>query len=144
MALIFAFSSQNGGKSNQISTGITEKVREYVTLPPMIQEQVRDKDIDYNYLLRKLSHFTEYFFLAMLAFRALLLCRIKVWKSILAAFLLCLAYAITDELHQGFVGGRSPRLKDIGIDACGAAMALGFMYFRKIIKRKARYMFIRN
>lgn len=144
MALIFTFSNQNGGKSNKISTDITERVREYVTLPPVIQDQVRDRDLDYNYLLRKLSHFTEYFILAILLFRALLLCRIKAWKSFAATFVICLTYAVTDEMHQGFVGGRSPRATDVVIDSYGAIAALLIMSFRKIIKKKARYIFMRK
>jgi VanZ family protein len=37
---------------------------------------------------------------------------------------LCILYAITDEYHQSFVPGRSPRGMDVGIDALGAVLGL--------------------
>ena len=40
------------------------------------------------------------------------------------ALALAVLYAITDELHQGFVAGRHPSLVDVGIDAAGALIAV--------------------
>jgi VanZ family protein len=37
---------------------------------------------------------------------------------------LCIVYAITDEIHQSFVPGRSPRVLDVGIDALGTLLGL--------------------
>jgi hypothetical protein len=37
---------------------------------------------------------------------------------------LCILYAITDEIHQSFVPGRSSRVLDVGIDALGALLGL--------------------
>ena len=36
-------------------------------------------------------------------------------------------YAITDELHQGFVAGRYPSPVDVGIDILGALIAIGIV-----------------
>ena len=33
-------------------------------------------------------------------------------------------YAVTDEIHQGFVPGRNPQFTDLLIDAAGAATPL--------------------
>ena len=33
-------------------------------------------------------------------------------------------YAVSDELHQGFVAGRHPSAVDVAIDASGAPLAL--------------------
>jgi len=35
------------------------------------------------------------------------------------ALAVAVLYAITDELHQGFVAGRHPAVVDVGIDATG-------------------------
>jgi VanZ family protein len=37
---------------------------------------------------------------------------------------MCILYAITDEIHQSFVPGRSPRVLDVGIDTIGALVGL--------------------
>ena len=37
---------------------------------------------------------------------------------------LAVLYAITDELHQGFVAGRHPSAVDVGIEAAGALIAV--------------------
>jgi VanZ family protein len=51
----------------------------------------------------------------------------------LAAFLLALAYALSDEFHQSFVPGRHPSLVDaLVIDAGGAAIGLGLAYWRRV------------
>jgi VanZ family protein len=36
----------------------------------------------------------------------------------------CILYAISDEIHQSFVPGRSPRALDVGIDTLGALVGL--------------------
>jgi VanZ family protein len=52
--------------------------------------------------------------------------------SAVAAWLLALLYACSDEFHQIFVAGRHASLLDIGIDAIGAAIALAaWIWFRK-------------
>ena len=44
------------------------------------------------------------------------------------AFLLAVAYAISDEIHQFFVPGRSCQIKDVLIDSCGAAVGIGLVF----------------
>ena len=51
----------------------------------------------------------------------------------------CILYAITDEIHQLFVPGRSGRIFDVGVDAVGSLVGVAvftiflqlFAYFRK-------------
>jgi VanZ family protein len=40
---------------------------------------------------------------------------------------LTVGYAISDELHQGFVANRHPSPVDVGIDAVGALIAVGIV-----------------
>ncbi len=37
---------------------------------------------------------------------------------------MCILYAISDEIHQSFVPGRSPRVTDVGIDTLGTLIGL--------------------
>ncbi|MCJ7711091.1 MAG: VanZ family protein [Chloroflexi bacterium] len=43
------------------------------------------------------------------------------------ALVLTACYAITDELHQGFVAGRYPSPVDVGIDTLGALIAIAIV-----------------
>jgi VanZ family protein len=38
--------------------------------------------------------------------------------------LIAILYAATDEFHQSFTPGRTPRVTDVMIDAAGAAMGM--------------------
>jgi VanZ family protein len=66
-----------------------------------------------DYPLRKAAHVGEYAVLAVLARRG--------WKP-LPAWLFCVFYAITDEVHQYFVPGRSARVLDVCLDSAAAAL----------------------
>ena len=67
-------------------------------------------------VLRKCAHATEYAVLALLLYRAL--------ARELPSFLIGIAYAATDELHQEFVRGRHASPFDISMDAAGVALGL--------------------
>lgn len=75
-----------------------------------------------NFLLRKCAHFSEYAVLYGLAYW---LCRrkLKVARTIaLPLVLSCvILFAISDEVHQSFVPGRTPHARDVLIDSLGAA-----------------------
>ena len=77
----------------------------------------------WDLVLRKLAHMAEYAVLAALLWRALGAYRL--------AFALAVAYAATDELHQHFVAGRHAAVRDVVIDAAGAAVGLALVRYRK-------------
>ena len=72
-------------------------------------------------VLRKGAHIAEYAVLGMLLLRAL--------GSVLSAFAVGVAYAITDEIHQHFVAGRHSSPFDVAFDACGVALGLLLLLF---------------
>lgn len=72
-------------------------------------------------VLRKLAHFSEYLVLGVLLYRALPVGRGGALGRAGLALALAAAYAVTDELHQGFVPGRTPSATDFLIDVSGAA-----------------------
>ena len=75
-----------------------------------------------DYVVRKLAHVTEYAVLGALLLRAL--------GRELPAFLLGVAYATSDEVHQHFVPGRHATPVDVAIDAVG--VALGVALYRRV------------
>jgi VanZ family protein len=76
-----------------------------------------------NTVARKLGHFVEYAVLGWLIARALHDARGRQMSHAVLAVALATAYAVTDELHQHFVLGRSAAVGDVGIDLLGAVAA---------------------
>lgn len=76
--------------------------------------------------LRKLAHVSEYALLALLWWRAIA----GLWRprraelALVAAAVLSIAYACTDELHQTLVDGRVGTPVDVLIDAVGVTIAV--------------------
>ena len=88
-------------------------------------------------LLRKTAHIAEFAILAYLVTRALSTPHPRdtghQQHPVPLAGVLSLAYAVTDELHQYFVPGRSCRPEDILIDAVG--ISLGLILARKVDRK---------
>jgi hypothetical protein len=88
----------------------------------------------------RLAHIAEYAGLAALLYRALRKQRngaIPVhgrwrWEVV---FVLALAYAVLDELHQELVPGRGFELVDIGCDLTGIMATLGLIWARETNER---------
>ena len=77
-------------------------------------------------VLRKLGHVTGYALLALAWWRALrgLLRPHHGVSALVAAGAVSLTYAISDEIHQTFVSGRSGTPADVLVDSVGIAAAL--------------------
>jgi VanZ family protein len=70
-------------------------------------------------ILRKGAHVTEYAILGLLLMRAI--------GRELPAFLIGVAYAVTDEIHQHFVTGRHASPIDVAIDSAGILIGILFL-----------------
>ena len=84
------------------------------------------------------EHSTEYLGLAVLMARALNngLSRPVPGRTLLLAFLLCLGYAISDEIHQKFVPNRFADVTDVMSDAAGAGAGLAALHLgRRLLDR---------
>lgn len=84
--------------------------------------------------VRKAAHLAEYALLAALlwrAFNGVSLGRVRPWPRRLAwrVWSLSVAYAVSDEFHQTFVPSREGHVRDVAIDAAGAALALGLIWW---------------
>ena len=74
-------------------------------------------------IIRKLAHYTEYLILGILVINL----NNNKNKGLYLSMIVCLLYAISDELHQYFVPGRSCQLVDVTIDFIGALTGI-FIY----------------
>lgn len=119
MILIFFLSAQPALESDRLSTKLTEII---LGLVNQVVPVVGSGAVDYSYLnhvVRKLAHFLLYLILGVLSVRALRKNGLTGWKPLIMAVLICVLYAVTDELHQVFVPGRSGQISDVFIDSLG-------------------------
>lgn len=145
MCLIFYFSSQDSNLSNNVSYGFTEKIAEMIFLnfKYMSSEFQNSIIFELNLFIRKAAHFSVYFLLSTFVYAELVVLSKKYILSGIASILLCMIYAVLDEFHQSFTPERTPLIKDVFIDTCGAALGVIFgffiiavIYFIRHIRRK--------
>lgn len=86
-------------------------------------------------VVRKLGHFSEYFVLGVLIARALRDERGWLLRHAVLAVALAASYAVTDELHQRFVPGRTAAAGDVAIDTLGALTAQSVIAARSRARR---------
>ena len=76
-------------------------------------------------LIRKCGHFTEYFILSILLYRAFRdgSVELKTLRWAFFSVMIVIIYAAGDEFHQLFVPARTASLIDVGIDITGGVFA---------------------
>ena len=137
MAVIFAFSAQPGEVSDEMTTAAVLPLAELVA--SMQQgDTAATVTMLYNIIgtvVRKLAHVCEYALLGFLVYQLLQTYHLqKRWLPIL----LCVAYAVTDEVHQYFVPARSGRATDVLIDAIGVFCGVYATDVIRILRRKRK------
>jgi VanZ family protein len=132
MGLIFYLSHQPATESNQLSKGITKFIVKTVeNVDPNPEFDIRG----FNHIVRKNAHFFAYLVLAVLVINALRRSGIYGYQSVGLALLICVLYAISDEIHQSFVLGRGSQVKDVIIDSAGVSIGIG-VYVLIGVRRK--------
>ncbi len=119
MAFIFFQSALPADLSSEESGRVVDLiVRLFQGVAPIDRETL-------VFIVRKGAHFAEYMILG-----GFLVPAVKEWMAVdttpvpvvrerITAWLAGTLYAMTDEIHQSFVPGRSCELRDMGIDSCG-------------------------
>ncbi|NHM29950.1 VanZ family protein [Neobacillus terrae] len=120
MLVIFTLSNQPATQSDTLSTGVTKFVME---LLQVITNGAADLK-SFNHIIRKCAHFFVYFVLGILALNALRRSGVFGWRSIGLTVLIYVLYATLDEIHQIFVPGRGPAVKDVLIDSSGGTLGV--------------------
>ena len=75
----------------------------------------------WDFIAKKIAHVSEFAILFALVYRA----AGGKWQL---TFLLAMLYAVSDEIHQSFVPGRTAALYDLGFDLTGANIAAYFIW----------------
>lgn len=124
MIVIYSMSSANSTVSNEQSGYIVNFISKIFNISNLGL---------LNYIVRKIAHITEYTVLGFLVENTIKNSNRNSYISLI----ICLSYAITDELHQSLVPGRSPQISDIIIDSIGSS--LGIIIYTIIFKLIAKY-----
>lgn len=134
LAMIFYFSAQDGTSSHKVSFELLQYIKLLIILmPEWLQDCLAGIYYNTEFLLRKAAHFTEYFILSLLFYRAMSVSGVKARKGMLITLVFCFLYAVSDEVHQIFVPGRVFAVTDILIDTLGAALGVAIIYARRIV-----------
>jgi len=138
MGLIFSLSAQPAVQSIQTSRGWTEELVKVFDrgFPQLSGVQQADLLLRVDNVVRKGAHAFSYFVLATLVMTALQTHSIRENRRILLTLLLCVLYAISDEVHQSFVPGRGPMVTDVLIDTIGASAGVAVFLLAAFLHKK--------
>ncbi|MFI3177754.1 MAG: VanZ family protein [Eubacteriales bacterium] len=132
MAIIFAFSHAPANVSSETSMALTTTLQLYAQ-ELWGGESVTSAALEtMEWVVRKLAHVTEYALLSITICYAYGGMRkaasVGMLQVVGVAILLSGLYAVTDEVHQLFIDGRSGQVRDVVIDTVGATLG-GIFYF---------------
>ncbi len=122
MCLIFGFSSQNGDDSKALSNIFTNRVVADF-FKGKEESELREIHNSISFIVRKIAHFSIYFLGGVLIFGFINTFDLSLRNKIILTIIFGFLYAMTDELHQKFVNGRSGELRDVLIDTSGIIIA---------------------
>ena len=143
MGLIFAFSAQPATQSDELSMGLAGKILDFISglrdVP--VFSFISDTTFDYlvsisNFCIRKLAHFAIFAVLAILVYNLFVSYDMSCVRSLVLSALVCLLYAVSDEIHQFFVPGRACQIRDVVIDFCGSITSLIVTYLFSRMRKK--------
>lgn len=101
-SVVFIFSHQTGSQSSEMSD---------------------------NLWIRKLAHISEYTVLSFFVYAYISNISTLMYKKIITSTIISVLLAISDEIHQTFIPGRSGNLVDVFIDSIGIVGGTSISYF---------------
>ena len=145
--IIFIFSSQNGEKSGLTSRGFVRKIVEITGITNDLNEEEKEEVIENcQFVVRKLAHFSIYAILGINILGFVNTYKNFKFKSQIEITLFSgFLYAVSDEFHQMFSGGRTASPNDVCIDTLGVLFGIGiFLLIKKLIKMTYTKSYIQN
>ena len=122
--LIFVFSSFDATGSSAQSSVIVKFIKKNI-FPDLSKlrnkTDIRIVNDTISFIIRKSAHMSVYMLLGFFSFASLWFIKKKNARYF-SAVAVGLIYAISDEIHQMYVPGRSCEFRDVCIDTCGAAI----------------------
>lgn len=128
MVIIFLLSQQSGTESKQLSIDFADG----------LFGNLKESFFGENYIaaVRKAAHFGIYLVLGMCVMWAMFDKAAKIKKIYTISVMICVFYAISDELHQLFVPERAAMALDVCIDSLGAFLGCSLVLLMYKVFRK--------
>ena len=124
MCMVFGFSNAGGNES----TGISITIARFLVKNEVYIEFAEK-------IIRKIAHLSEYAIGAVLVYSLMLTFKLDIKVQFLSSLFFIIVYAITDEVHQLFIPGRSGNILDVWIDSLGALIGLcGLLFVMKLFR----------
>lgn len=121
MMIIFWFSHQPASESSKLSSGISQIVIDILQkIIPSLSVGIEG----FHHIIRKNAHFFIYLVLGLLVDNGIRGSGVKGYHRVGLAVIICVLYAVSDEIHQMFIPGRAGQIKDILIDSAGALVGV--------------------
>lgn len=136
MIVIFYLSHQPASVSSELSGSFVDMI---VTISSYFPFTIDPSII--HFFIRKSAHFIAYFILGLFMIHTFRLMYTLTTASVMIAFGMTVLYAISDEVHQRFIPGRSGEVRDVLIDSVGSLMGIGvylllyFIYQKVTVRR---------
>lgn len=133
MVTVFMLSHQVAEESSKTSSNFITVIIKLFN-KDIEQEQLETIMLKVETIVRKLAHFVLYTLGGMLITIMFINFKEYITKTKIASFLLGATYAITDEIHQLFIPGRSGEIRDVLIDSTGVLLGVFIIYLLMRIK----------
>ena len=130
MITVFRFSNQGGTESSSTSAKVTKVIVDVVVNDKKEENKVQFAN-KIEKVVRKFAHYTIYTIGGVLIMNYAYTTDKTKKQQTFGSLLFGAFYAVTDEVHQYFVPGRSARAFDVGIDTLG--VITGIIIFTIII-----------
>ena len=137
MVLVFLLSHQVAGDSSKTSGAV---IRRVITLfNSDISEELLEQRVEQlQFVVRKLAHFTLYTIGGILITIMFFQYKDKIKHTKAMSIILGMIYAISDEIHQLCIPGRSGEIRDVIIDTSGVILGVIVISFLVYIKEKLK------
>ncbi len=137
--VIFRFSSEDSGESTGTSDFVIEciiNINPFTkTLDSMQKEEIKE---NMKMPIRKLAHFFIYTVLGITIMCHISTYKINRYQRIGGSLMIGMLYAVSDEIHQLFIPGRSGQLTDVLIDTIGVLFGVCIVLSVQDVMRKIR------
>ena len=139
MGIIFYFSSQPNAESTETSAGVLETIINILpnTKDLSVGEQIQLIE-KWQPMIRKMAHFSIYTLGGIVTYSFIHMYQWDTKKEVAYSSMLGLLYAISDEIHQAFIPGRSCQITDVGIDFLGILLGICIALLWVKVKNKQK------
>lgn len=136
MVVIFILSNENSVDSTNTSLSTTKGVVDKITLHNVDEDTSQNIAYSYDIIIREVAHVIEYLILGLLVINVYKYFFKVDYKCFIICMLFCIIYALSDEIHQSYIPGRTFQYEDIFLDTLGCLIGISHYYFFYKIKEK--------